>query len=105
LVTAVAGFFGFAENLTVVDSAMQKWFLVPQGLYSVAGLIAAGGLLARRRWTIWPLCVWAMGATATAAFAPVAWGGAGFGSALSAGLATALVTALVVWGGRRVIRA
>jgi len=68
-----------------------------QAAYGVFGLLVGRAALWRRR-ALGPLLwLWALFVTATAALAPVVWGGTVWTTGLWSGLATAVVVALFAW--------
>jgi hypothetical protein len=101
LVSSISGLFDSLEHISVVDTPLRMLFVVVQLLHSVSGLVALLAIVTKRRWAVWVLSVWAVSVTATATLAVVVWGGEGLGSAAGAGLGTAAVAALMVWGGHR----
>jgi hypothetical protein len=101
LLSAISGFLDAVGSWPLAASSLQKLGVVTQVLYvalSVVGLVA---LLTKRAWTLWVLVGWGLAVTATAAMAPVVWGDSGAGAVIAAGAGTALVAALVAWGGHR----
>ncbi len=101
LVSSISGLFDSLELISIADTALRKLFVVVQPLHSVSGIIAFIAIVAKWRWAVWVLAVWAVSVTATAGLAVVVWGGGGLGPAAAAGAGTAAVAALVVWGGHR----
>jgi hypothetical protein len=103
LASSISGLYDSLELISAADTAFRKLFVVVQLLYGVSGLIAFFALVTKRKWTVWVLSVWAVSVAAAAGLAVVVWGGEGLGSAAAAGVGTALVAGLVVWGGHRAV--
>jgi hypothetical protein len=75
----------------------QNIATLTQGAYGVFGVLVGVAAL-RRRSALGPLlCLWALCVIATAALAPVVWGGTAWTTGLWSGLATAVVVALFAW--------
>lgn len=70
---------------------------VGQIVYAVTALLALVGLWRRQAWSVAVTAAWAAATTTVAAVASVAWSDAGPGTALLAGLVTAILTGWVVW--------
>ncbi len=91
---------GLNSAVDVLDSAStlgQQAATATQFGYALAGLLAAGALLARRPWARRPLWLWAGLITLTGGMAPVVWAGAGLAAGFAAAAACAATAALVVW--------
>jgi hypothetical protein len=71
------------------------------GAFAVAALAA---MVARRRWAGSLLVLWGIAVVATGALAPVVWGDTPVRVGVLAGLATAGVVGLVLWGWRAHVR-
>ena len=94
---SLLGLKSAVDQLQSAGTLGQQTTTATQFGYAVAGLVAAGGLLARRSWAGKPLWLWAGLLTVTGGMAPVVWGGAGVAVGFVAGVASAAVAALVIW--------
>jgi hypothetical protein len=77
----------------------QRAVSVLQFVYGTSALVSFVAVALRRRWALSPLLVWASSLTAAGALATVVWGGGGLLAAVPAGLAVAIVSGLIAWGG------
>lgn len=70
---------------------------VGQIVYAVTALLALLGLWRRSPWALAVTAAWALATIVVGAVASIAWSDAGMGTALSAGLVTAILVGWVVW--------
>jgi hypothetical protein len=91
------GFQGALGGVHSAETLGQQAHTAIQLAAAVAGMAAAVGLWAQRRWTHLPLLMWAILITLTGGLAPVIWGGAGWAAGLRAGAASAAIAGVVVW--------
>ncbi len=104
VVLGATGWLGLTDGWNLTRTAVTMGQRVATGTqlaYGFFGLLALAGVLMRRRWALVPLTLWGLSVTATAALAPVVWGGSGWQAALGGGAGAAVVAALVLWGGHR----
>jgi hypothetical protein len=91
---------GFQRALGDVHSAEtlgQQAHTAIQLAAAVAGMAAAVGLWAQRRWVRLPLLMWAVLITLSGGLAPVIWGGTGWGTGLGAAAGSAAIAGVIVW--------
>lgn len=94
------GYNGLREGPSLLSDALNGLQLATAigqlgyGVFAALGLI---GWWRRRPWTITILVAWALCATLTAMTASIAWTEPDLRVSFAAGIATALVTASVVW--------
>lgn len=92
---------GLTEGFDGVRDAETPLQRAAAGCQLAYGVAAVGGLWAlfsHARWYRVVFAIWAFALTATAALAPVAWGGEGLTQGFAAGVAGGLVAGLGVWG-------
>jgi hypothetical protein len=99
LVTGALGVYNAFQEWPNAETALQKSVSAGELVYGLTGLVAAFGLLRRRRWSLRWAAVWGLAATYTGGTAVLAYGGADatLGAALWAWGGGALVAAAVVW--------
>lgn len=95
LVLSVSGFQSVVEAHAAA-TAGQKLATASQLAYALVGLLAAGGLVARRSWARAATWIWAALITLTAGLAPVVWGGSAPATGLVVALGIAAVALLVI---------
>jgi hypothetical protein len=102
LFTGVDGLYNGTTEWKAGLSSFQKSVTGGVFLYGLVGLVAAFGLLRRRRWSVGASVVWAVIITYVPGAAVVAYGGgdATVGSAIAASGASAVIAAGVVWSAR-----
>lgn len=98
-VLASTGWLGITDGWRADPAtAGQRIAVASQLAYGVLGLVGFIALLARWRYTMPVVILWAVATTLTAALAPVVWGEAPMRVAAFTGAVTAGIAALVVWG-------
>lgn len=107
LVLGVSVWLGLADGIDDLRSAESDGQRVAAGLQILYGLAATTCLIAlflRPRWVRPALIVWAFALTATAALAPVVWGGAAWWSGVLSGGSALLIAAIVCRSGLAHVR-
>ena len=107
LLLLATAYLGLTEGFPLVreaHSGLQRLATGTEILYGVTALLALVGLAARRRWALAVLAIWGAAITATSTLAPVVWGQSPWTAGVTAGLATAALLALLVWGLRTTAR-
>ena len=97
LVLSVLGFQGLINEWRWAESAGQQFSAVMQSVYSLLGLVAAGALLMKQRWSRWALYAWAITMILTGATAPVVWGQGTWVAGLFAAVITGAFATAVIW--------
>ncbi|HJQ19490.1 MAG TPA: hypothetical protein VJ867_04005 [Gemmatimonadaceae bacterium] len=105
--TGVIGLQNVFEEWSTAATLGQRSVQVAVALYGICGLVAAIGLVARKRWSVPVATAWAVATTYAATMAVIAYGGpdANVIGIVSACLGAALIGALIVWGTRYSLRA
>ena len=91
------GFQGALGDVRSAETLGQQAHTAIQLAAAVAGMVAAVGLWAQRRWVRLPLLMWALLITLSGGLAPVIWGGAGWGTGLGAAAGSAAIAGVIVW--------
>jgi len=102
LVLGVSVWLGLADGINDLRSAENDGQRVAAGfqiMYGLAATICLIALFFRPRWARSAFFVWAFALTATAALAPVVWGGAAWWSGALSGGSALLIAAIVCRSG------
>jgi hypothetical protein len=104
--TGVIGLQDAFEEWHGAISAGQKSATVAVGIYGILGVIAAIGLLMRRRWSDPLVIAWAVCVTYAATAGTIFYGGSDANTVgtIFAFLGAGTVASLVVWGARRAVK-
>lgn len=87
---------GYTDELRSMRTLGQEICAASQLVYGVLGLMAAGALLWRPRWSRRLLYPWAAAMTLTGLTAPVAWGDGSWAAGVFGGVVTAAIASLVI---------
>lgn len=93
------GLYEGRNGLRDAQGSGQRAAAVFQILYGIAAIFGLIALFFRPGWARPAFGVWAGTLTATAALAPIVWGGAGWGTGVVSGVAAAIIAGLVCWCG------
>ena len=100
LLLAVLGWLGVrdgVEQLSESRSPIQWAQSVSQLAYGILSVAAIVTVLWARRWKTIVLRAWAVAITVAAGLAPMAWGGMGLSSGLTAAVGTLLIALGIIW--------
>ena len=102
LLTGVLGSWNAVDEWPGSVTPLQKSVTAGVFLYGIFGLIAAVGMIARRRWSIPAAMAWGVSVTYVASVAAIAFAGkdATVLGAIAAGISSALIASIVVWSAR-----
>jgi uncharacterized membrane protein (DUF2068 family) len=100
-VLVVTGLLGLVNGFTELPGAVEGLHRAVAGAmlaYGVFGLVAALGLLARRRWSVWAAVVWGIAASFVAATAPLVFSEVPVSprATIPGGIVTAMLASVVV---------
>lgn len=104
LALAWTGLVGGVEQYPGIHSTGQWFQTAFQLLFGTFSLLALIVTFRVKHWRRWVFPGFVLSTTLAAGFAPVAWGQQGLWSGLAAGVASLLITAVIVWmlrGGAR----
>ena len=107
LLTGVMGTWNAPHEWSNSATPLQKSVTAGVFLYGIFGLVAAGGMIARRRWSVPAAMAWGVSVTYVASVATIAFAGndATVIGTIAAGVSSALIAAAVVWSARRALSA
>ena len=100
LILAFGVYNGIREGPSLLGDATntrQQVVAVGQILYALTALLALIGLWRRQPWTLAVTSLWAVSTTIVGAVASIAWTDVNIGTALLAGLMSAIIVGWVVW--------